>query len=197
MRGDTGIGWDATKNTIMADDDWWKRKIKEDVRYRKFRNKDLSLIWFRYDALFSDIVATGERARGDESDDPQDMDSTMFPIPSLKRPNPTDGIGTSNQVKKGKTKSTAASMKEDMHSLVELMSNKSTATSHAVDDPTIDKCMDFLANIPGIFERGEMYNYFVNMFLKKDIRQVFLKMPTDEARKSWMEYNYQLYLKKV
>jgi len=28
MRGDTGIGWDATKNTIMADDDWWKRKIK-------------------------------------------------------------------------------------------------------------------------------------------------------------------------
>ncbi|KAH0724993.1 hypothetical protein KY284_000858 [Solanum tuberosum] len=234
MRGDTGIGWDATKNTIMADDDWWKRKIKEDVRYRKFRNKDLSLIWFRYDALFSDIVATGERARasnqsqffetevdsdeerpngidnddmehfinfnnegGDESDDPQDMDSTMFPIPSLKRPNPTDGIGTSNQMKKSKTKSTAASMKEDMHSLVELMSNKSTATSHAVDDPTIDKCMDFLANIPGIFERGEMYNYFVNMFLKKDIRQVFLKMPTDEARKSWMEYNYQLYLKKV
>ncbi|KAG5589909.1 hypothetical protein H5410_040423 [Solanum commersonii] len=210
MRGDTCIGWDATKNIIMADDDWWK----------KFRNKDLSLIWFRYDALFSDIVATGERARpsnqsqfletevysdeerpngidnddmehfinsnnegGGESDDPQNMDSTMFPTLALKRPNSTDGIGTSNHVKKSKTKSTVASMKEDMHSLVELMSNKSTATSHAVDDPTIDKCMDFLANIPGIFERGEMYNYFVNIFLKKDIRQVFLKMPTDEARK--------------
>ena len=88
-------------------------------------------------------------------------------------------------------------MKEDMQSLLELMSNKSAATSHAVDDPTIDKCMDFLTNIPNIFERGEMYNYFVNMFLKKDIRQVFLKMPTDEVRKSWMEYNYKLYLKKV
>jgi len=96
--------------------------LREDVRYRKFRNKDLLLIWFRYDALFSDIVAMGERARasnqpqffetgvnfdeerindidndsrehfintndegGDESDDPQDMDSTMFPKPSLKR----------------------------------------------------------------------------------------------------------------
>ncbi|KAH0706409.1 hypothetical protein KY285_010911 [Solanum tuberosum] len=223
MRGHT-IGWDATKNTIMADDDWWNRKMN-DVRYRKFRNKDLSLIWFRYDALFSDIVAMGERARasnqpqffetgvnfdeeringidndsrehfintndewGDESDDPQDMDSTMFPKPSLKRQISTDGIGTSNQVKKSKTKSAAESMKEDMHSLVELMSNKSTTTSHAIDDPTIDKCMDFLASIPGIFERGEMYNYFVNMFLKKDIQQVFLKMPTDEARKSWMEW---------
>ncbi|KAK4731345.1 hypothetical protein R3W88_024333 [Solanum pinnatisectum] len=211
MRWDTCIGWDAIKNTIMTYDDWWKRKIKVDVRYTNFRNKDLSLIWFRYDALFSDIVATGERAQerpndidnegmehfinandegGDESDDPQDMESTMFPKPSLKRQISTDGIGTSNQVKKSKKKSIAASMKEDMHSLVELMSNKRTATSHVVYDPTIDKCMDFLANIPGIFERGEMYNYFVNMFLKKDIRQVFLKMPTDEARKSWMEYNY-------
>ena len=52
-------------------------------------------------------------------------------------------------------------MKEDMQSLLELMSNKSIVTSHVVDDPTIDKCMDFLTDIFGIFERGEMYNYFV------------------------------------
>ncbi|KAH0682932.1 hypothetical protein KY290_021524 [Solanum tuberosum] len=32
--------------------------------------------------------------------------------------------------------------------------------------------------------RGKMYNYFVNIFLKKDIRQVFLKMPTDELLES-------------
>nr|XP_018633673.1 uncharacterized protein LOC104117879 [Nicotiana tomentosiformis] len=47
----------------MTDDDWWERKIKENAKYKKFRNKDLSLIWFLYDALFVDIVATGERAR--------------------------------------------------------------------------------------------------------------------------------------
>ena len=88
-------------------------------------------------------------------------------------------------------------MKEDMHSLLELMSTKSTIASHAADDSTIDKYMNFSANIPDIFEKGEMYNYFENMFLNKDISQVLLKMPIDEARKSWMEYNYQLYLKKV
>ena len=33
---------------------------------------------------------------GDESYDPQDMNSTMFPKPSLKRPNSTDDIGTTN-----------------------------------------------------------------------------------------------------
>nr|XP_016507895.1 PREDICTED: uncharacterized protein LOC107825535 [Nicotiana tabacum] len=62
MRGETWLGWDATKNMIMADDDWWERKIKNE-KYKKFRNKDLLLIWFRYDALFAVVVATGERAR--------------------------------------------------------------------------------------------------------------------------------------
>ncbi|KAF3624026.1 hypothetical protein FXO38_30460, partial [Capsicum annuum] len=59
MRENTGLGWDATKNTIIADDDWWNQKIKVDHRYRRFRNMVLSLIRYRYDALFSDIVATG------------------------------------------------------------------------------------------------------------------------------------------
>ncbi|KAM3231880.1 hypothetical protein P3L10_017239 [Capsicum annuum] len=34
-----------------------------DHRYRRFRNMDLSLKRYRYDALFSDIVAMGKRAR--------------------------------------------------------------------------------------------------------------------------------------
>ncbi|MCD7461149.1 hypothetical protein HAX54_045375 [Datura stramonium] len=41
----------------------WTMIVVENAKYKKFRNKDLSLIWFRYGALFSDIVATGERAR--------------------------------------------------------------------------------------------------------------------------------------
>ncbi|KAK6937889.1 hypothetical protein RJ641_031397 [Dillenia turbinata] len=36
---------------------------EQDNRYKKFRNKDLSLFWYRYDAIFSDIVAIGHRAR--------------------------------------------------------------------------------------------------------------------------------------
>ncbi|XP_060209257.1 L10-interacting MYB domain-containing protein-like [Lycium barbarum] len=28
IRGETDLGWDATKNTIIADDDWWKRKMR-------------------------------------------------------------------------------------------------------------------------------------------------------------------------
>ncbi|KAM3378865.1 hypothetical protein P3S68_011278 [Capsicum galapagoense] len=229
MRENTGLGWDATKNTIIADDDWWEQNIKMDHRYMRFKNSDLSLICYRYDALFLDIVAMGERARAtnqeqiseievdldklktndvddfdkehfinlndegsDESDDPNDMDSLMFFKPSLKRQPSTDDIGTSSRVKKSKTKSA----REELYSIVELMSTKSTATCHAVEDPTIDKCMDFLASILEIVIPSESYNYVVNLFLKKDVRQIFFKPTTDEARKSWLAYNYELYLLK-
>ncbi|XP_055814204.1 L10-interacting MYB domain-containing protein-like [Solanum dulcamara] len=233
MRGETGLGWDTTKNTIMADDDWWERKIKDD-RYNKFSKVDLSLIWYRYDTLFSDIVATGERARAanqeqmygirvdldeegtnnfdgydkehlvnpsdegnDESDDIQNVESIIFPKPSLKRRGSIDDTGTGNQVKTNKAKSSAASFREDIHSLVEIMSSKSTATSPSVDDSVIDKCMNKLATFSDIPPRSGKYNYVCNMFLKKDVRQLFLKMETDEARKSWLEYNYQLHLEKM
>ena len=33
---------------------------------------------------------------GDESDDPEEMNSSMFPKQSVKRPNSTDDIGTTN-----------------------------------------------------------------------------------------------------
>ncbi|OIT03474.1 hypothetical protein A4A49_57419 [Nicotiana attenuata] len=178
MRGETGLGWDATKNTIMADDDWWERKIKENAKYKKFRNKDLSLIWFRYDALFADVVATGERARAanqeqssgiglnldeeginviddcdkehftylndemsDESDDLQNINSVVFPEPSLKRQKSTDGVSSSSQVRKSKKKTAATLIKEDIHSLIEFMSSKSTGTSPAVDETSIEKCI--------------------------------------------------------
>ncbi|KAJ8567406.1 hypothetical protein K7X08_019614 [Anisodus acutangulus] len=36
---------------------------KENSKYKKIRNKDLSLVWFWYDALFTDIIATGESPR--------------------------------------------------------------------------------------------------------------------------------------
>uniref|UniRef100_A0A3Q7GV91 Myb/SANT-like domain-containing protein n=1 Tax=Solanum lycopersicum TaxID=4081 RepID=A0A3Q7GV91_SOLLC len=103
MKRDTCIGWDSTKNTIMTDDVWWKRKIKVDYdeeRQNGIDNDDMK-----------HFINTNNEG-GDESDDPEDMNSSMFPKPSIKRP-------------------------------------------------------------------------------------IQLMMHADEVRKSWMEYNHQLYLKKV
>ncbi|KAG9143723.1 hypothetical protein Leryth_018882, partial [Lithospermum erythrorhizon] len=51
------------KKSIDATEDWWESKIKENSDFKQFKNKDLSIVWFQYNAIFSDVIATGERAR--------------------------------------------------------------------------------------------------------------------------------------
>ncbi|KAK6923183.1 hypothetical protein RJ641_011487 [Dillenia turbinata] len=46
--------------SYLSKDGW---RNLQDNRYKKFRNNDLSLFWYQYDAIFSDIVATGYRVR--------------------------------------------------------------------------------------------------------------------------------------
>lgn len=89
-------------------------------------------------------------------------------------------------------------MKEEIYSLIEFMSmsSKSAATSPAEYEFTIEKCIDMLETIPDIVDMSEIYNYFMNTFLKKYMRQIFLRVPTNKAKKSWLEFNYDMYLKK-
>ncbi|KAG6514260.1 hypothetical protein ZIOFF_024607 [Zingiber officinale] len=63
MHMETGVGWNPTNNSLDASNEWWETKHRENGEYVKFRNQDLSLVWFRYDKLFSDVAAMGERAR--------------------------------------------------------------------------------------------------------------------------------------
>nr|XP_016511023.1 PREDICTED: L10-interacting MYB domain-containing protein-like [Nicotiana tabacum] len=216
MRGETGLGWDPTRKIIIADDDW---RI---LNTKNLGTKIFSLIWFRYDALFTDIIATGERARAanqeqeskvgldqdddgtndvydndieqwndersDESHDLQNMDSITFSEPSLRKRKSIDGSGNSSQVKKRKTKNNSLSLKEEIHSLIEFIYNNSTSRS---SEPTIEKCMDILENIPGILEGSDIFNCAVNLLTQKEMRHAFLKLSTDEVRKSWLEYNHR------
>ncbi|MCE0480950.1 hypothetical protein HAX54_038260 [Datura stramonium] len=57
-----------------------------------------------------------------------------------------------------------------------------------------DEASDESDDLQNVDSAIGIYNYTVNMFLKKDVDQVFLKMTTNEARKSRLEYNYELHL---
>ncbi|XP_028768148.1 L10-interacting MYB domain-containing protein-like [Neltuma alba] len=58
---ETGLGWDAEKNTVSAPDDWWERKIVEVLGYEKFRERGLQ---FRAELtqLFGSVAATGPQS---------------------------------------------------------------------------------------------------------------------------------------
>ncbi|KAJ0013234.1 hypothetical protein Pint_20917 [Pistacia integerrima] len=174
MRGETDLGWDDVRKTIIVDDEWWNEKIKVNKEYKKFKNKDLSLIWYRYDVMFSNITVTGDQAwatsqidalnienefvgeslgmsenrdEGIDVDFERDDDNDVvgrnmeelehvpikFPSSSLNKRK-----GTNNNMKKGKSW-VASSLKENIDSLVAMLSDKNTAKSSSSlqHEPTI------------------------------------------------------------
>ncbi|XP_073158253.1 uncharacterized protein [Henckelia pumila] len=210
MHMKTGVGWNPTNNSLDASDEWWERKISENGDYVKFKNKDLSLIWFRYDKLFFDVAATGERSRAStqqrvhcvggnddivkENDDLPDFEEhveiddvseyndlgmendTRFGIKEIS--NMSNDIvfsslsslkrkfnGEDNKEKK--KVSGAASLKEDIHSLLKYLENKSTTTSAPSTEKDIESAMVILKNIPEIEHKTELWCYACNLLSKK------------------------------
>ncbi|KAK3021753.1 hypothetical protein RJ639_045696 [Escallonia herrerae] len=62
MHGESGLGWDPVRKTVDATDNWWERKIANNLNFAKFRYKNLDIYKNYYDPMFRDITATGERA---------------------------------------------------------------------------------------------------------------------------------------
>nr|XP_043620348.1 uncharacterized protein LOC122592217 [Erigeron canadensis] len=58
--GEIGLGWDESTKTLICSDDWWKKKIKENSKYRKLQSKQPSIeLQEAWDQLFADAVASG------------------------------------------------------------------------------------------------------------------------------------------
>ncbi|GAA0148284.1 hypothetical protein LIER_36689 [Lithospermum erythrorhizon] len=214
----------------------WKNLENSD--FKQFKNKDLSIIWFQYNAIFSDVIATGERARApsqhsgvgldihdddsykdtytndneERSGDSHDIqnvemqsalhasllgDDYLFPnSSSFKRQKSNKG---KKSCLRSRTKSGAASLKEDIHSLVELLKSKNIVTSSSSipltpPPPTIEQCMLMLQNIPGVSISSPIWNYGCHLLKENDSRTVFMNQPSDEARLSFLEFTYQMFL---
>ncbi|XP_038722052.1 uncharacterized protein LOC120014203 [Tripterygium wilfordii] len=58
---DTGTGWDCVRNTILADNDWWEKRIQEDKKVAKFRIQGPENL-DQLEELFDGMMATGEFA---------------------------------------------------------------------------------------------------------------------------------------
>ncbi|KAJ9135450.1 hypothetical protein P3X46_032632 [Hevea brasiliensis] len=60
---ETGLGWDPIKGTVVAPDEWWNKKIKENLKFARFREKGIGQeLYENYQELFLGTVATGEFA---------------------------------------------------------------------------------------------------------------------------------------
>ncbi|KAJ0046543.1 hypothetical protein Pint_05010 [Pistacia integerrima] len=99
--------------------------------------------------------------------------------------------GTNNNMKKGKS-SVASSLKENIDSLIAMLSDKSTAESSSSlqHELTRIECMDMLKKMPGIEISSPLSFYASNLFTKKDMRELFFWHDDNEVRLNWLKYNY-------
>ncbi|PIM98387.1 hypothetical protein CDL12_29133 [Handroanthus impetiginosus] len=102
----------------------------------------------------------------------------------------------SSEQSKGKKKiSGAASLKEDIHSLLYFMANRNTATSTPSTEMAIGAAIELLNNVLGITPQSELWNYSYNLLSKKVMREVFVSQPCHGSRLSWLEFNYNQFKK--
>ncbi|KAK6927852.1 Myb/SANT-like domain [Dillenia turbinata] len=131
---ETGLGFDAKRNTIAVDDEWWEKKITQYNRYKKFRNKDLSLFLYQYDTIFSVILALRHRARAPNQTYPPNqslkngIDLLLVDINEVKRDMNlfTATFNAKEKESSSKTRKKimafdATGLKEDIQSLLKLM----------------------------------------------------------------------------
>ncbi|XP_074355088.1 L10-interacting MYB domain-containing protein-like isoform X2 [Apium graveolens] len=221
----TLLGWNQEKKTIDADDAWWNDQIKINPKYAKFKNKDLSVFWSHYDILFSDDVATENRAlvpagpstyiklKGEEDyliD--EDNAAAAAAVEGAEGTESSDSqasrqpgndyiqipVAPEERTSSGtKRKKGAMSPKDDIDSLVNIMPSKSTESSfHTAEAPSITECMDKLEEIDGIKKTTPLYWYSQNLFTRPDMRTIFMKQRCDSSRVGWLEFNYSEYLNK-
>ncbi|CAL8167900.1 unnamed protein product [Prunus armeniaca] len=60
---ETGLGWNSSKGTIDASDEWWNNKIQINDEYAKLRKKGINPeMEEKLDRMFMNTTATGEHA---------------------------------------------------------------------------------------------------------------------------------------
>lgn len=188
-------------------------------KYAKFKNKDLSIIWFNYDILFGDVVATDNRAlvpvglspdfklkdedyfidEGDAAGVEGAEESECGDSQASRQPGSDDikiPVTSEKKLSSGtKRKIGALSSKDGIDSLDNVMASNSTESSfHTADAPSIKECMDKLEEIEEIPKNAPLYWYCQNLFTRADMRTIFMKQRCDRSRVGWLEYNFSEYL---
>lgn len=197
---------------ILVGDAYTFLMFQVNPKFKKFRNRDLSIYWDHYSTLFGDVVANGNRARaantysavnleigedftetgeddgregsGDSDDNHQSPQSNvLFPNSSLKS-------GRSSGTKR--KKSGAEFVREGLDGLVAAMSCRSTSTTAANEDVTLMEAVGILKSMTQVPYGGDLYYFAQRYLLNKGNRLLFLSEQNDELRYGQLMYNFRL-----
>ncbi|PIN05781.1 hypothetical protein CDL12_21676 [Handroanthus impetiginosus] len=90
--------------------------------------------------------------------------------------------------KKKKKQTTADKLAKCLERMINTMENESSSrTSEATKQFSIQSCLDTLDRIPAIEEGSPLWMYATQLFLKADVRELFMVMRKDKTRLKYLQ----------
>uniref|UniRef100_A0A2N9FS97 Myb/SANT-like domain-containing protein n=1 Tax=Fagus sylvatica TaxID=28930 RepID=A0A2N9FS97_FAGSY len=207
---ETGLGWDATKGTITATDEWWERKLTEVPEAAKFRERGLDNADL-LDIMFKDTAATGnlawapssgvlpsdletpEEGLGDASGDLSSPDDDEVETPSLTQPTQDKGkkrVSISSLHGKRKKGGAATMLTHQLSRICEAVELRNSA-SLMEPRSSIRDVMERVCTLDGAEKGSDLYLMAARIFQKREKREMFVVMgePHLQLKCNQMDYD--------
>ncbi|XP_061999497.1 uncharacterized protein LOC133716866 [Rosa rugosa] len=209
---DTGFGWNPTKNTIDASEEWWRNKIQINPQYAKLLVRGINPeMEAKLDMMFNGVVATGKYAWAPSSDLPppqnsqapmdevialeDNLDSEEFdPNESPQLAQVTKEIGKKRanceldtkelKRKRGKMGG-AAKLSQQINRLVEVVETRSTASSALIkgsQSTSVSEVMKVVESLSGIEIGSQLWWFATELFCSQEKREMFSVMEDPEMK---------------
>ncbi|KAM1759687.1 hypothetical protein EV1_002541 [Malus domestica] len=206
---ETGLGWDPVKQTIIASDEWWEKKVKENSEVAKYRNSGLKNV-DQLDILFKEGAVTGvgawapsqglmsnnvQKAPTCEQNDGQDdlendIDNNegLDDIADAETPSPaqpsTQGKGT-KRTRDSKRVGIGAKMIKQLDGILEAVNNCSKST----DKPgcSIEEVMQMLEGMHEVVNDDELFMKAADIFTERKNREMFVALKQSNRQIMWLK----------
>ncbi|RVW96101.1 L10-interacting MYB domain-containing protein [Vitis vinifera] len=160
----TGHGYNSVTKTFDWPVEKWEEYLQKYPEAKQFRFKPLANVE-ELEALFGGVLATGETSISLEEDE------------DLPRNTNDEAVGSKKKQKKRKKEQT----QEEMNRIVNVLEN--------FEGPSVKECMKILKRL--LTYEDPLYYVTINAFCKKkEYREVWMKMESDEERMGWIQSLY-------
>ncbi|XAR71959.1 hypothetical protein NMG60_11018421 [Bertholletia excelsa] len=165
----SSMRWDPNTQTFGASEEDWAYYLQTNPEAAQFRFKELPLA-DKLDIIYDGAIDSGE---------------TEPPPP--RRRKLSDGSTTSNLHVKESPDANLDSKTDRLNAAVE---SRSIVTSHSSLvrlNYSIGECIECLDGMEEIEQGSELYLFALDIFLKKEYREVFLELKKSSVRLAWLQ----------
>ncbi|KAK8951632.1 hypothetical protein KSP39_PZI003371 [Platanthera zijinensis] len=214
--GATGLGWDSTRRTVDASDDWWKERLEVVPAAKKFRYAGIPPeLEEKLYTMFNEVVATGDNAWAPNSRvDPSSPEHVLseheddvveeLGTPAGLSDDQRDDVGiferggssqgSKRRIEKGrkgiqKNRRGRYTIEQLVESTIRVGDIISQPPQTFVPSYTIHEAVDELEKHPDICNDPALYDFATIFLLDNKNRELFLSLPN--SKKGWWLKNRQ------